>query len=46
MSQTETADQKMTMQMQMDLPGEPYRMVMKVQCSISTAATLKKLPLP
>ncbi len=44
LSQSETAEQ--TMAMQMDMPGEPYRMVMKVQYSLSTAVTLKKITLP
>ena len=46
LTQTSTFNQTMTMQMQMDMPGEPYRMVMKVQYGVSTATTLKKISLP
>ncbi|MGY2892822.1 hypothetical protein [Deinococcus sp. UYEF24] len=46
LNQSENANQTMSMQLQLDMPGDPYRMVMKVQYSVSTSTTLKKITLP
>ncbi|WP_407569071.1 hypothetical protein [Deinococcus altitudinis] len=46
LNQSENANQTMSMQLQLDMPGEPYRMVMKVQYTVSTSTTLKKITLP